>query len=123
MIRLGGRYRNILTDFSILMKLVRLINMCLNETYSRFQVGKHLPDMLLIKNVLKPVEVLLPLTFNFVLVYVIRRIQVNQKALKLNGTCQPSVYADDINILGGKAHTIKKITDASLLLVKRLDKK
>jgi len=52
-----------------------------------------------------------------------RRVQVNQKALKLNGTCQSLVYADDVNILGGKVHTIKKITDASLLLVKRLDKK
>ena len=123
MVRLGGRYRNILTDFSIPMKLARLINMCLNETYSRFQVGKHLPDMLPIKNVLKHGEVLLPLLFNFALVYAMRRVQVNQKALKLNGTCQSLVYADDVNILGGKVHTIKKITDASLLLVKRLDKK
>jgi len=105
------------------MKLARLINMCLNETYSRFQVGKHLPDMLPIKNVLKHGEVLLPLLFNFALVYAMRRVQVNQKALKLNGTCQSLVYADDVNILGGKVHTIKKITDASLLLVKRLDKK
>jgi len=33
---------NILIEFGILMKLVRLINLCLNETYSRVQVGKHL---------------------------------------------------------------------------------
>jgi len=105
------------------VKLVRLINMCLNETYSRFQVGKHLSVMLPIKNVLKHGEILLSLLFNFALVYSIRRMQVNQKALKLNGTCQPSVYADYVNILGGKVHTIKKITDTSLLLVKRLYKK
>jgi len=35
------------------MKLVRLIKMCLNETYSRVQVGKNLSDMLPIMNGLK----------------------------------------------------------------------
>jgi len=44
---------NILNEFGILMKLVRLIKMCLNETYSRIQVGKHLSDMLPITNGLK----------------------------------------------------------------------
>ena len=50
-----------------------------------------------------------------------RRIQVNQKALKLNGTNQLLVYADDVSIVGGNVHSIKKNTDASLLLVGRLD--
>jgi len=36
---------NILIEFSVPLKLVRLITMCLNETYSRVQVGKHLSDM------------------------------------------------------------------------------
>ena len=35
---------NILTEFVIPMKLVRLIKMCLNETRNRVQVGKHLSD-------------------------------------------------------------------------------
>ena len=65
------------------MKLVRLINMGLNETYSTFWVGKHLPDIFPIKNDLRHGEVLSPLFFNFALVYAIRRIQVNQKVLKL----------------------------------------
>jgi len=46
--------RDILIVFGIPMKLVRLIKMCLNETYSKFRVGKHLSDMFHIKNVLKP---------------------------------------------------------------------
>jgi hypothetical protein len=33
---------NILIEFGIPMKLVRLIRMCLNETYSKVHVGKHL---------------------------------------------------------------------------------
>ena len=44
---------NIIIEFGISMKLARLINMCLNDTYSRVQAGKHLSDMFPIKNGLK----------------------------------------------------------------------
>jgi len=43
------------------MKLVRLINMCLNETFSRVRVGKHLFDVFPISNGLKQVDALSPL--------------------------------------------------------------
>jgi hypothetical protein len=46
--------------------------------------------------------------FSFVLEYAIKMIQVNQDSLKLNGTCQLLVCADDVNILGGSVQTIKK---------------
>ena len=44
---------NILIEFGIPMKLVRLIKMCLTETYSRGRVGKNLSDMFPIRNGLK----------------------------------------------------------------------
>ena len=49
-----------------------------------------------------------PLRFNFALEYAIRRVQVNQDGLKLNGTRQLLAYADDVNILGGSAPTVKE---------------
>ena len=52
---------NILLEFGIPMKLLRLIKMCLNETYSRVLVGKHLSEMFPIKNGLKQGDFLLPL--------------------------------------------------------------
>jgi len=52
---------NILIEDGTPMKLVRLIKMCLNETYSRVRVGKNLSDMFLIENGLKQGDALTPL--------------------------------------------------------------
>jgi len=99
---------NILIEFGIPMKLVRLIKMCLTETYSRVWVGKNLSDMFPIRNGLNQGDALSPLLFNFALKCSIRKVQVNQDGMKLNGTHQLLVYADDVNILRGSIHTVKE---------------
>jgi len=48
------------------------------------------------------------LIYNFALEYAIRRVEVNLESLKLNGTYQLLVYADDVNISGGSVHTVQE---------------
>ena len=60
------------------------------------------------------------LLFKFALEYAIRRVRVNQDGLKLNGTHQLSVYADDVNILGGSVLTINENAEALVFANKEI---
>jgi len=97
----------ILFEFSIPRKIVMLINMSLTETYSGVRVGKNVSDRFPIRKCLKQGDGLTPLLLNFALEYAIRWVQVNQDGLKLNGTHQLLVYADDVILLRGSKHAIK----------------
>jgi hypothetical protein len=77
------------------MKLVRLIKMCLNETYSRVRIG------------LKQGNALSPLFFNFALVSAIRKVQENQVRLKLNWMHQLLAYIHDMHLQGNNIYKKK----------------
>jgi len=111
MIQLGGR-------FCITFSLVwyphengKANKIYLTETYSRVRVGKNVSERFLIRNSLKQGDALTPILFNFALEYAIRRVYLIQDGLKLNGTHQLLVNADDVNILGGSVHNIKENVD------------
>jgi len=73
-----------------------------------------------IKSGLEQGEALSPLFFKFAFYFTIRRVEVNQDGLKLNGALQLLVYADDVNISGGVIHTIKKNIEASVVASKEV---
>jgi hypothetical protein len=77
-------------------------------------------DMFLIRNGLKQGDAIWTLLFNYALKYTIRRVQIIQDGLKLNGTHQILVYADDINILGESVNTVKENAEASIVVSKEI---
>ena len=109
---------DILTEFGIPMKLLRLIKMCVTEKYNRARVGKHLSDTYPTGIYLKQGDALSPLLFNFVLENAIRVVQENQDGLKLDGTHQLLIFANDANMLVGSVYNIKENTETLLVCSK-----
>jgi len=61
-----------------------------------------------------------PFLFYFAFEYAIGRVQVNEDGLKLNGTHQLLVHADDVNILAARVHTINENTEALIVASKKI---
>jgi hypothetical protein len=82
--------------------------MCLNKTYNKVRIDKHLSDNFPVQNGLKQGDALCPLLFNFALEYASWKVQEHQAGLKWNRTHQLLVYADDMNLQSDNIDTIKK---------------
>jgi hypothetical protein len=98
---------SILMEFRIPIKLVRLTKLCVNETYGKVRIGKHLSECHPIQNGVKQGDDLSPLLFSFSIEFAIMMVEENKVGLKLNWTLQLLAYIDDVNIMGDNIDTIK----------------
>jgi hypothetical protein len=67
---------------------------------------------------LKQGDALSQLLFSFVSECAIRRVRLNQDSLKLHGKQQRLFYADNVTMLGGIVHALKRNTDALVVASK-----
>jgi hypothetical protein len=68
---------NILTEFCLSIKIVRLIKTCLNKICSKICIGIHFSGAFSTQNDLKQRDNLSPLPFNFALEYANSKVQEN----------------------------------------------
>jgi len=97
-----------LIDFGILTNLFSFTGICLDENYSKVNVGKNLSDGFEFKNDIEEAEASSLLFFNFPLEYANRMVQVNQESLNFSGTHQLLVYDYYVNLQGENMRIIKK---------------
>ena len=108
---------NIVIEFGVAMKLVRLIKVCLNETFRRVEVGKHTSDMLPVLEWFETWKCFIAIAFQLCFSVCSRMVQVNRDGLKLIGTHQRLFYAEDVIILGGSVHTVKEKAEALIIAI------
>jgi hypothetical protein len=93
-------FYNILIEFSVPMKVVRLIKMCLNETYSKVGIDKYLSDSFLTQNGLKQGDSLSPQLFKFALD---SKTIILPVVLYGCGTCPPTLRGEHrTNVFGNR---------------------
>jgi len=110
---------NILIEFGIPREPVRLIKMCLNETYSRVQAGKNFSDMFPIKKGFETRRCFIAIAFELWFRVCHQVGSGKPEWLERNDIHQLLVHAD-VDIFGGSIHTIKKNTEASVVASKEM---
>jgi hypothetical protein len=110
---------NILVEFGVPAKVVRLITMCLNETYHKVSVRKHFSDTFPFKNSFK--QGMLHCNWFSTLLKICHLVGSSKpERLEINGTHQLLVFADNVNIFAESIHTIKKNTEAIIVARKEI---
>ena len=57
---------------------------------------------------------------NIALEYVTGKVHAHREGLKLNGTHQLLVHAEDVDILGGSIHTVRRNTEPLVIIGKEI---
>lgn len=99
---------NILVNFNIPTKLVRLVKLTMENTVCQVKVGRELGQEFKVTRGLKQGDGLAPVLFNLTLESVIRKCRVDVASTLLNKSIQITGYADDLNIMARSVPDLKE---------------
>ena len=115
---LRNKLYNILSDFKIPNKLIRLIQVTMTGMMAQVKVKAELSETFEVRQGLKQGDGLAPTLFNLALEYVIRKLGVDVNSTIHTKTVQILGYADDIGILARRwqmgeevVHTLDNVAE------------
>ena len=104
---------NIMAEFNIPSKLIKLVKACYNNSKACVQVGQRRTTEFGIKSGLRQGCLLSPILFNMVLEKVKRSIDEIQGGVDIGGVnIQTLAYADDVDVIGMEIDQVKEVYDS-----------
>ena len=111
---------NILLEFGIPKKLVRMVQVCLEGSRSRVVIGSERSDAFAINSGLRQGDGLSPLLFNLVLEKVVRAIRNIPGGVDFGGSIKILGFADDLDDIGKSREELRRVCSPLLTTAKRV---
>lgn len=97
-----------LEELGIPGKLIRMIKVCVEGSYSSIKIEGHYSETFEITTGLKQGDALSPALFNIALEKVVRRTELTTNIFGHNGPCLILAYADDLDVVGRSTVNVKE---------------
>jgi len=111
---------NILIEFGIPEKILKLMKICLNETYTRIRLGKHLCNIISYYEWFETRKGFISIAF--IICFRVHHLESSGKKGWLEIKWHKNVFglSDDVNISGGSVYAIKENREALLVLIREI---
>ncbi|VVC38393.1 Endonuclease/exonuclease/phosphatase,Reverse transcriptase domain, partial [Cinara cedri] len=111
---------NILKEFELPNKLIKLIEATLQNTEIKIKVASELSEPATVRTGLRQGNVLSPILFNLILEKIIRETNCNNRIVLRNSNINILAYADDIAMLVETEETVKQVCRKLIMMASKV---